>query len=250
MLRYSVPRLTALFSPGIATPLATQGSVAVVSLSVHSWAMDTAGFLARLLNYGFTSTRALSTQTHGFNIDPRVSRAARQNFHRSLLIHPETSYVWGYFEVGGAPEALFPPADQWPNTLTCVWVRESTAIFEKEIEKSAKYIDALDKTNEYVDAEENSRIIVVDVDYPTGDNSAMLSKNELRSAQMEQVLRAAVKAVKIMMDRGFLDEANTQAAFELLNGDERSEIAKQMYKWLTAEKLLHKDWRRTVAEWH
>lgn len=245
-LSYSVPRLTALFPPSVNVPVANQGSVAVVALSVSSWAMDVAGFLARILNYGLMTTRGLGTEAYGSHTkDPQAMSSARQvrrQIHDSLLQNPSLRYVWGHFSLKDSPEALFPPEHSWPATLTCVWVRESKDLIRKTMDEPSaeKYLSARADTDRYVESLDHERIITLDMDYPSGLPQHP-SNADIRNLRMEMALTGAIECVRRMHDAGFLDRTSLVESVRALGSEGRSSIAHTMRRWIRDHHLLPVD---------
>ncbi|MBW4818430.1 hypothetical protein [Rhodococcus qingshengii] len=244
VLRLSVPRLTSTFSPGTATPIRKQGSVAVVALTVNSWAMDTAGFLARILNYGFMSSRAIATESTGYRVHRSAAQSKlRSDAHATMLAHPEPRYVWGH--VGRQnPVDFFPDPRDWPSTLTCVWVRESDDLFTNTITEAnrAKYLEARDAMDAYVKALESktNRIIQVEANYPKDTNGAPLARSESRNPRMAEAFENAVLVVEQMIRRKFVDQQTIESTVASMSesNEDRSSIAHTMHRWLAAEGRL------------
>lgn len=255
ILRLSIPRLTSMFTPGTTTPIRKQGSVAVVALTVQSWAMDTAGFLARMLNYGFMSSRALVTETHGYRMLPisDTERGLRNDLHASMVTHPETRYVWGHYNLEDTdPEVLFPNRAHWPDTLTWVWVYETDDLLKNVFPDNPELVTrckkARDATQRYVDGLNSRRIIRVDADYPRNPDGTPVPKDSSRDWRMEQALSNAATAVEEMINRKIVDRHTIESTVALMKKAEqpdepptrpsRSPIAHTTYRWLADKKRL------------
>lgn len=130
-LRYAVAHTTASFTPARMWDHVGVRSIAIVSLTMGTWPIDVAALVARILGYGFVSTRALSK---GHRPDGRIpsddeAAISRTAVHQDLLHHPWHRYVWGH--VGGVsldPEVLFPST--FVPRLTTVWLRESPGLID------------------------------------------------------------------------------------------------------------------------
>ncbi|MCC3326018.1 hypothetical protein FOB84_24440 (plasmid) [Gordonia bronchialis] len=247
VVSYSIPRLTAFFPPGVNTPYLHQGSVAVVALTQASWVMDVAGFIARILNYGLQTTRALVTETYGYAVKTEDSianhRALRRRMHEGLLRNAQIRYVWGHF---GLPEEsnegyLFPRPNEWPGTLTCVWLRETDNLIDAKF-AGTPHVEPLkrarDQIDERVAASGQRRIIRVDIDYPTTDGETPQTDKAVRDTRTTYALIAATTAVNEMHARGFITTQDLRTSIAALNGPDRSTIAQTMHRWIEEKNAL------------
>jgi transcriptional regulator with XRE-family HTH domain len=238
VLSYSIPRLTSMFPPGSVTPIKDLPSVAVVALTVQSWVMDIAGFLARFLNYGLLTTRGICSETYGGSVvaewKEEDDKARRREIHTALLANPQARYVWGHFALRDAPRALFPDESNWPEKLTCVWIRESDEVLRQTAMPGsfALYKRARDLTTAYVNEQRTQRIIVIDIDWPQDERGERLSGEMSRHARMEQNVVKTVEIVREMRARGYIDEQTIRSKFDELNGPNRYPIAKTLHRWL------------------
>ncbi|WCT06143.1 hypothetical protein [Rhodococcus qingshengii] len=138
-LRYAVAHTTANFGPTRMWDHVAVRSIAVVSLTLGTWPIDVAALVARMLGYGFVSTRALSRghRPHGRIPTDEEATQYRADVHQDLAHHPWHRYVWGH--VGGPgvdPDTFFPR--QTDPGLAIIWLRESEELIRGLAIGSAK----------------------------------------------------------------------------------------------------------------
>lgn len=113
VVRYSVDHIQRQTTPHAPTPYTNLRSVSVVSGWLGLWAQDTAAVLARLLGFGFTSTRALGKTGFGFGtVDRRREQAVQ--VHHQLMTQPWRRYVWGHAVESDHPLDLLPDVSPAP----------------------------------------------------------------------------------------------------------------------------------------
>jgi hypothetical protein len=244
LLTYSVPRLTAMFPPGTKTPLWNQGAVAVTALSEQSGAADTAGFVARILNFGLIRTNALEAEIYEAGpVETQLSELSwrrQHELHNSFLKHPQLRYVWAH-HVGLNEDGIAPPPEEIfaaigdDSKLTCIWLRESDELLEQTMstDLAAQFLIARDEIDEHLAGRHDKRVIVLDVDFRPGGTEKV--DGDMR---MEQSLASAAAAVEAMIDRGFVSRAAVESSVQLLTLPERSSIARTLHRWLRHRKLL------------
>ena len=127
---WSIRRLAAPHSSAVEHAYSDLHSVAVTSLTVASWANDVADHIARLIGYGFTSSRDVATDLYG-PTDPGAFGESRAELHHELLNGAMSKRVWGHFAASqtGLPELLGDPA---LKKLFTVYLKEHDADLESE----------------------------------------------------------------------------------------------------------------------
>ncbi len=245
VLRYSLVHSSAPFPPVPSSHYHLLRSVSVVSLSHECWPMDTGAALARMLGFGFASTRALSKRFFGLR-DPDMAEEHRTHLHRDLHHHRWHRYVWGHFGTEIANEGFF-PADPYAGHVT-IWLRPSLDLLEKKraiepalrrkmtsAESVAHYAGLDRRLEEQMHAlqKRGAEIIDIPVDV-VGPKS--LSRPPRRTLQWERTFINALQAYTTIVDRGLVPERNRLAILDALDG--QTDIDNVLYRWLRDRGLV------------
>lgn len=131
-LRYSVRHTIAERSPDRQWQYKDVPSVAVVSLTDGPWPADVAAIIARMLGYGFFTTRKIA---QGYRIDNSIPTsgqldAYRTQLHAEHLRKPWPRYVWAHRSSDVVPGRFLPVPPKGrghasqAGPLHVVWLRE------------------------------------------------------------------------------------------------------------------------------
>lgn len=241
VVSYSIPRLSGMFPPGTTSLVDSHGAIAVVSLSLATWSMDVAGFLARMLNYGLLTARGISTETFGSRGvagTPREEEIVRRrDLHLAWIEHPESRHVWGHFDSAATPENLFPDTKSpWPERLTFVWVRETDNLLKTLPDGGEKVARARAACDQYVKQPGQNRVITVDADYPDEAELKSMDEAAIRDWKMGQALAVAADVLEQMVRRHYINESEAAKSLAKLSGDDRSTIAHTMAAWINEKR--------------
>lgn len=241
ILRYSLSHTTAPFAPVRPSVHKHLPFVAVVSGTWAPWTVEVAAFLARVIGYGLTSTRALSRSGFGMS-NPAEAAKYRTRVHRDLLQHPHPRYVWGHFDINDNPGDFFPGESTPPiEGMEIVWLRESdelvreslrqrgfpAKIAEDRVEVWRQCRDNLDRQYQTL-TDSGHRIHLIEQDSVSKPETPL---DEYRQGRWEAALQAVVEIVRARLsDKGL----SNPSLKPILEGLERSDhhIDKALYDWL------------------
>ncbi|MBJ7291626.1 MAG: hypothetical protein JHC79_22170, partial [Williamsia sp.] len=191
-LRYSVAHTTANFAPTRLWDHVGVPSLAVVSQTLGTWPIDVGALVARILGYGFVSTRALSRshRPHGRIPTPVEAAGYRAERHQELLKNPWHRYVWGH--VGGEgvdPRTYFPP--KLAPGLKIVWLRETDDLIE-----GMSLDDKFRQEQQILADRAGTKVLEIACE------SAGLGKSGLREPRWNRAFRIAAEIVEQLMSSG------------------------------------------------
>lgn len=141
ILGYSFTHTTPLFSPTRLVESPKAKAIAVTSLTLSTWPFDVAALVARMLGYGFASTRALTRGQPGVGVPSPADDSASQRrtaVHRHLLREPWQTYVWGHYTGRSDPGDFLPDATRLPNGIITVWLRETEELLTERFSDPAR----------------------------------------------------------------------------------------------------------------
>lgn len=217
-LRYSVRHTIAERSPDRQWQHKDVPAVAVVSLTDGPWPADVAAILARMLGYGFFTSRKIA-QGYRPNNSPPTSEeldAYRSQLHGEHLHKPWPRYVWSHRGTDVLPGRFLPiPPKGVGNApqsgpLHVIWLREHDQLItnlvkgreldnkqETEIRKGRDKLDRQIKTFEGAEA----HAIV----HPIHCESVGPGPDERRGPRWQRSFRLAREAVELVLGGEYKD---------------------------------------------
>lgn len=217
-LRYSVRHTIAERSPDRRWQHTGVPAVAVVSLTDGPWTADVAALVARMLGYGFFTTRKLAQGYRPNDKMPTTDEldAYRTQLHAEHLQKPWSRYVWAHRGTDVAPGRFLPAADvnragghNPLQSLHVVCLRESPRLIRNIVEgnnlterKNIEIHQARDSLSQQLrEWQTRNGAVVHEIDC----NSADAGPDDRRSPRWQRTFELALTAVQRILGKGWQD---------------------------------------------
>ncbi|MHA4854415.1 hypothetical protein L1080_033510 [Rhodococcus sp. MSC1_016] len=249
-LRYSVRHTIAERSPDRQWPYKHVPAVAVVSLTDGPWPADVAALIARMLGYGFFTTRKIA---QGYRVNDEIPTSDELNDYRSRLHaehlrKPWPRYVWAHRGTDVAPGRFLPtlPADPAHTTpqsgpLHVVWLREKPKLVNDLVkgrglngtqEAAIRHgrIEVEQQVRALSEVSEHVQVHTIDCE------SVGPGHDDRKGPRWDRSFRLAREAAELILGAGFEDVIEPHIS-ELSTKRHRDPIDACMVEWLGRDTL-------------